>query len=51
AVSCAQFWNVTDAASESANRGWKRFLWLNFVTGFLVTLLLIWYVILAPTPV
>ncbi|MDQ1560752.1 MAG: hypothetical protein QOE85_93, partial [Actinomycetota bacterium] len=37
AVSCAQFWNVTDAASESANRGWKRFLWLNFVTGFLVT--------------
>jgi 4-hydroxybenzoate polyprenyltransferase len=51
AVSCAQFWNVTDAASESANRGWKRFLWLNFITGFLVTLLLIWYVILTPTPV
>jgi 4-hydroxybenzoate polyprenyltransferase len=48
AVSCAQFWNVTDAASESANRGWKRFLLLNFVTGFLVTLLLIWYVILTP---
>jgi 4-hydroxybenzoate polyprenyltransferase len=51
ALSCAQFWNVTDAVSESANRGWKRFLLLNFVTGFLVTLLLIWYVILTPAPV
>jgi 4-hydroxybenzoate polyprenyltransferase len=50
AISCAQFWNGTDAASESANRGWKRFLWLNFVTGFLVTLLLIWYVVLTPVP-
>ena len=43
AVSCAQFWNVTDATCESANRGWKRFLWLNFATGFLVTMLMIWF--------
>ena len=47
AVSCAQFWNVTDDAAESANRGWKRFLWLNFVTGFAVTMLLIWWAVLA----
>jgi 4-hydroxybenzoate polyprenyltransferase len=43
AISCAQFWNVTDADSERANRGWKRFLWLNFATGFLVTMLMIWF--------
>jgi len=43
AISCAQFWNVTDATCESANRGWKRFLLLNFATGFLVTMLLIWW--------
>ena len=43
AVSCAQFWNVTDESCERANRGWRRFLWLNFATGFLVTLLLIWW--------
>jgi 4-hydroxybenzoate polyprenyltransferase len=43
AASCAPYWSVPDAAAESANRGWKRFLWLNYVTGFLVTLLLIWY--------
>ncbi len=44
---CAPFWSVTDAASESANRGWRRFLLLNFVTGFLVTMLLIWWALFA----
>ena len=43
AAVCAAFWNVTDATSEGANRGWKRFLWINFVTGFLVTMLMIWF--------
>jgi 4-hydroxybenzoate polyprenyltransferase len=46
AISCAVYWNVTDADAASANRGWRRFLVLNFVTGFLVTLLLIWFVLL-----
>ena len=35
------FWSVSDADSARANRGWKRFLRLNFLTGFFVTLLLI----------
>ena len=43
AVSCAIYWNITDAAAESANRGWRRFLYLNFATGFLVTMLMIWW--------
>jgi len=42
-VVCAVFWNITDAAAESANRGWKKFLALNFISGFFVTMLLIWY--------
>lgn len=37
----APFWNVTDATCESANRGWKRFIWLNFIAGFIVTMVLI----------
>jgi 4-hydroxybenzoate polyprenyltransferase len=41
AVSILPWWNVTDADAESANRGWRRFLWLNFIAGFLVTMLLI----------
>ncbi|WP_169582187.1 MULTISPECIES: prenyltransferase [Microbacterium] len=37
------FRNVTDATAADATRGWDRFLWLNQLAGFLVTLLLIWY--------
>ena len=43
AAMCAPFWNVTDEDAETANRGWRRFLWLNFVSGFVVTMLLIWW--------
>lgn len=45
-VNAAPWWNVTESDAASANRGWRRFLWLNFVTGFLVTMLLIAYVLL-----
>ena len=45
AISCGQFWNITDELAETANRGWRRFLLLNFVTGFLVTMLLIAWVL------
>jgi 4-hydroxybenzoate polyprenyltransferase len=44
-VVCAASWNITDAAAESANRGWKKFLALNFLSGFFVTMLLIWYAV------
>jgi 4-hydroxybenzoate polyprenyltransferase len=40
-VSIAGFRNLPDADCESANAGWRRFLWLNLVTGFLVTQLLL----------
>ena len=43
AAVCAPFWNVTDAAADTANRGWRRFLLLNFITGSVVTLLMIWW--------
>ncbi len=45
---CAPYWNVTDAAAETANRGWRRFLLLNFITGFFVTMMMIvWFFITA----
>ena len=43
AAVCAPFWSITDVAAETANRGWKKFLGLNFITGFFVTMLLIAY--------
>jgi 4-hydroxybenzoate polyprenyltransferase len=46
ALNCAPWWNITDAEAEGANKGWKRFLWLNFVSGFVTTMLLIGWVAL-----
>ncbi|MFL6133395.1 MAG: prenyltransferase [Nocardioidaceae bacterium] len=41
-VSIWPFRSVTERDCESAHLGWRRFLVLNFVTGFLLTQLLIW---------
>lgn len=41
AVSIWPYRSLVDAEAERANAGWRRFLALNFLTGFLVTLLLI----------
>ncbi|NQX11610.1 prenyltransferase [Microbacteriaceae bacterium VKM Ac-2855] len=41
AASILPYWRIDDARCESANAGWRRFLTLNFVTGFLITMLLI----------
>ncbi|BDI24150.1 prenyltransferase [Herbiconiux sp. L3-i23] len=43
AAMTAPFLRITDERSEDANSGWRRFLAINFVVGFLVTMLLIWY--------
>ncbi len=40
-VLAAPFWSVTDAGSAAANRGWRRFLWVNYVCGFVVTMVCI----------
>ena len=32
-----RFWNITDETCETANRGWKQFIWLNFFAGTVVT--------------
>jgi 4-hydroxybenzoate polyprenyltransferase len=43
AANVAPFLGISDADAERANAGWRRFLWLNYLTGFLVTMLFIWY--------
>ncbi len=40
--------SLTDADAERATAGWKRFLWVNQLAGFLVTLLLILQWTLSP---
>jgi 4-hydroxybenzoate polyprenyltransferase len=39
----APFASLADTDSGRANAGWKKFLGINYVVGFLVTMLLIWY--------
>ena len=41
-VSIWPFRSIAESECESAHLGWRRFLVLNFVTGFLLTQLLIW---------
>ena len=41
AASTARFWSVRDEDCQRANAGWRTFLWLNLIVGFLVTMLLI----------
>ncbi|AJW80224.1 prenyltransferase [Clavibacter michiganensis] len=42
-LSTAPFWSIRDEDAAAANRGWRRFLGLNFLSGFVVTMLLIAY--------
>lgn len=37
----APFISVTDKHSASTNKAWRRFIWLNFITGFIVTMVLL----------
>ena len=37
--------NLRDEDCEIANGGWRRFIWLNFFAGFVVTMLLIYTVL------
>lgn len=40
-VNCAPYLRITDGESARTNRAWRRFIWLNYLSGFLVTLVLI----------
>lgn len=44
----APFWCIDDDSSAEANRGWRRFLWVNYACGFAVTLLCVAWAVGAP---
>ncbi len=37
----APYYTITDQTSARANKGWRRFIWLNLFAGFVITLVLI----------
>ncbi len=40
-VNAAPWWRVTDQTSASTNNAWRRFIALNYIAGFLATMILI----------
>lgn len=44
AASVAPYLSLPDKKAELANAGWRRFLWLNQLTGAVVTIVLLWAV-------
>ncbi|GAB2876978.1 prenyltransferase [Nocardioides pacificus] len=38
----APFLTLTEGECMQANAGWRRFLWLNYLSGFLITQLFLW---------
>lgn len=36
-----RYWNISDRNCEAANKGWKKFIWLNFFAGAIVSALII----------
>ena len=41
-VNCVRYLNISDAQSPSVNTAWRRFIWLNFITGFIITMVIIY---------
>ena len=41
AANVVPYLGITDQTSGHANKGWRRFIWLNLFTGFIITLVLI----------
>ena len=42
-LNCLPYVNLTDTESGTANKGWRRFIWLNLATGAVVTMTLIYH--------
>ncbi|MCI9888858.1 prenyltransferase [Micrococcales bacterium 31B] len=43
-INAAGFWNVTDDTAEVTNRGWRRFMGMNYASGFVATMVIIAHV-------
>lgn len=42
AINAALYVGLDDKTSGKANAGWRRFIWMNLLVGFVVTMVLIW---------
>lgn len=42
AFNTAQYWNTSDRLSGLTNHAWRRFIWLNLWSGFVITMVLLY---------
>lgn len=40
-LNIGKYWNIPDSESDKTNVAWKRFIWLNYLSGFVVTIAII----------
>lgn len=40
-VNISKYFKINDKRSAETNKGWKRFIWLNYFVGFIITITLI----------
>lgn len=40
-INALPYWRISDTDAHRTNAAWRRFIWLNYIAGFLVTLILI----------
>jgi 4-hydroxybenzoate polyprenyltransferase len=40
-LNIAPYLNVSDKTSAGTNKAWKRFLWLNYIAGFVITMVIL----------
>jgi len=45
-LNIAPYLRVTDKTSASVNKAWKRFLWLNYIAGFVITMVILAQILL-----
>jgi 4-hydroxybenzoate polyprenyltransferase len=41
-LNSAPYWNSSDKTSGQTNRAWRRFIWLNLWSGFVITMVLLY---------
>lgn len=41
ATNLQPYLNITDKLAHTANKGWRQFIWLNYLVGFILTLVLL----------
>ena len=46
-INLLPYWHVSDQTSHTVNAAWRRFLWINYCVGALVSIIILWQTVYA----